>query len=204
MVTNLILVRHGQTEWNRIERFRGQYDVELNSNGLEQASKTAQRIANNWKPEIVYSSPLSRATVTAESIALKCSVLVETNLGLIDINYGKWQGLSPIEAKEKWSDQINNWYEHPEKCEIPDGESLKSVQDRAMGVIYSITKKHQGRTIVVVSHTVVNRIILLNMLGLGLERFWRLRQEPCAINFIEMEDQDFTICSLNDTCHLEG
>ncbi len=204
MTTTILLVRHGQTEWNRIERFRGRYDVELNTTGLEQASRAAKRIANNWKPEIVYSSPLSRARTTADSIALKCSVLVETNVGLIDINYGKWQGLSPVEAKEKWSDQINNWYEHPEKCEIPEGESLKSVQDRSMGVIYSITRKHQGQTIVVVSHTVVNRIILLNILGLGLERFWCLRQEPCAINVIEIEDHDFILCSLNDTCHLEN
>lgn len=203
MVTNLILVRHGQTEWNRIERFRGQYDVELNSNGLEQAKKTANKIASNWKPELVYSSPLSRAKVTAETIALKFGLPVETNLGLIDINYGKWQGLSPEEVKEKWSDQINNWYKHPEMCKIPDGESIISVRDRAMRVIYSITQKHQGRTIVVVSHTVVNRIILLNMLGLGLERFWRLRQEPCAINTIEVIDDEFTLVKMNDTCHLE-
>ena len=204
MTTTILLVRHGQTEWNRIERFRGRYDVKLNMTGIEQARRTAQRIVKHWKPTGIYSSPLKRATQTAEKIAQVCNQKVEPNLGLIDIDYGEWQGLTPIEAREKWTEQISNWYEHPERVVIPGGESLTKVQDRAITFITTVATQHADQTIVIISHTVVNRLILLNVLGLGIERFWHLRQEQCAINIIEMEDQDFTICSLNDTCHLEG
>jgi phosphoserine phosphatase len=204
MTTTILLVRHGQTEWNRIERFRGRYDVELNTTGIEQARRTAQRIGKYWKPTGIYSSPLMRAIQTAEKIAQVCTPKVEPNLGLIDIDYGEWQGLTPTEAREKWAEQISNWYDHPERTVIPGGESLTKVQDRAMSYTTTVAKQHINQTIVIVSHTVVIRLILLNVLGLGIERFWHLRQDPCAINIIEMEDHDFTICSLNDTCHLEG
>ena len=203
MTTTFLLVRHGQTEWNRIERFRGRYDVELNTTGMEQARRTAQRIVRHWKPTGIYSSPLRRAIQTAETIAQVCNQKVEINLGLIDIDYGEWQGLTPTEAKENWAEQISNWYKHPERSVIPGGETLTKVQERAITYITAVAKRHSGQTIVIVSHTVVNRLILLRVLGLGIERFWHLRQEPCAINIIEMEDQDFTLCSMNDTCHLE-
>ena len=69
MSTNIILVRHGQTEWNRLERFRGRYDVPLNSTGLKQADQVAKRILSQWKPVAIYSSPLSRAMQTADALA---------------------------------------------------------------------------------------------------------------------------------------
>ncbi|HMN15758.1 MAG TPA: histidine phosphatase family protein [Bellilinea sp.] len=204
MTITILLVRHGQTEWNRIERFRGRFDVELNSTGIEQARKTAQRIVEHWKPAGIYSSPLKRAIQTAEKIAHVCNLNAEPNKGLIDIDYGEWQGLTPTEAREKWAEQITNWYEHPENSVIPGGESLLEVQNRAVTFMTTVAKQHADQSIVIVSHTVVNRLILLYVLGLGFERFWHLQQDPCSINIIEMEDQDFTICSLNDTCHLEG
>ena len=72
-----------------------------------------------------------------------------------------------------------------------------------MAFVSSVTEKYIDQTIMIVSHTVVNRLILLNVLKLGMERFWHLRQDPCAINLIEMVERDFILCSMNDTCHLE-
>jgi phosphoserine phosphatase len=98
MKTTMILVRHGQTEWNRVERFRGRADVPLNETGLRQAVLTAERIACSWHPVAVYSSPLSRAQQTAQATARQFDLSVEVNEGLADIDYGKWQGLTPEEA----------------------------------------------------------------------------------------------------------
>jgi broad specificity phosphatase PhoE len=83
-MTCIILVRHGQTEWNRVERFRGHADVPLNETGLAQAEATGRRVAERWQPAAVYSSPLSRAVMTAEAIAKHFSLPVHTHPGLID------------------------------------------------------------------------------------------------------------------------
>jgi probable phosphoglycerate mutase len=79
---------------------------------------------------------------------------------------------------------------------------LENLRIRAMSGVTELATRHTGQTIVLVGHTALNRIILLGVLGLGNERFWRIQQEPCAINRFEFEGGDFTLVSLNDTCHL--
>lgn len=201
MIT-ILLVRHGQTEWNRIERFRGRIDLELNSTGLVQAQKTAAKINQFWKPDAVYSSPLKRAFQTASIIAEATQNQVQTSQELIDIDYGEWHGLSPEEVRLRWHEQLDTWYQHPDQAIIPGGENLKQVQTRAMDFIHSVLTTESNLTLLLVSHTVVNRLILLGTLGLGIDHFWRLRQEPCAINIIEVNDSQFTLVGMNDTCHL--
>ncbi len=203
-MTTILLVRHGQTEWNRIERFRGRVDLELNSTGLIQAEKTAIRIQGHWKPEIAYSSPLKRALQTAQAIAKLTNIQVEATPDLVDIDYGEWQGLTPEEARLKWPAQLDAWFNHPELAQIPDGENLLKVQSRAMSKIKTAIKIHPNNTIIMVSHTVVNRLILMGVLGIGIEHFWQLRQEPCAINVIEVKNDNFSLVSMNDCCHLEN
>ncbi len=85
----IVLVRHGQTEWNRVERFRGRADVPLNQTGLAQAEATGRRVAAEWKPAAVYASPLSRAVKTAEAIARHSDGPVQLSPGLLDIDYGE-------------------------------------------------------------------------------------------------------------------
>jgi len=201
-MTQIILVRHGQTEWNRIERFRGRADVPLNETGVKQAEATGQRVASQWRPAAVYSSPLSRAVKTAEAIARHFSLPVQIHPGLVDIDYGEWQGLTPEEARQRWPAEIDAWYHQPHLARIPGGESLAELRVRLMASVNKLAKRHAGQTIVLVGHTVINRIILLGVLGLGDERFWRLKQEPCAINVFEADAGDFTLVSMNDTCHL--
>lgn len=198
----MILVRHGQTEWNRIERFRGRADVPLNEVGLAQAEATGRRVAEEWKPGAVYASPLSRAVKTAEAIARHFDLPVQVDPGLADIDYGEWQGLTPEEARQIWPEQVDNWYHRPEIALIPGGETLSDLRARALQTVNELAAGHAGETIVLVGHTVINRILLLGILGLGNERFWRIRQEPCAINVFEAQQGIFTLHSLNDTCHL--
>ena len=201
-MTRIMLVRHGQTEWNRVERFRGRADVPLNQTGLAQAEATARRMAQEWRPVAVYSSPLSRAVKTAGAIAGHCGLDVQIHNGLADIDYGEWQGLTPDEAKERWPDVHHAWYNLPHTARIPGGETLDDLRARVMAAVAELAARHVGQTILLVSHTVVNRVILLGVLGLGNERFWRLRQDTCAINVFEEEAGEYTLVSLNDTCHL--
>jgi len=201
-MTRFLLVRHGQTEWNRVERFRGRADVPLNAAGLAQAAAVGRRIAAAWQPAAVYASPLSRAAATAAAIAAHFNLPVAPLDGLADIHYGAWQGLTPDEARARWPELIEAWYTAPQTVQVPDGESLADLRDRAMAAIHELTTRHADQTIVLVSHTVVNRVILLAILGLGNDHFWRLRQDNCALNVFEAEAGDFTLVSMNDTCHL--
>jgi probable phosphoglycerate mutase len=202
-MTHIILVRHGQTEWNRIERFRGRADVPLNRTGMTQAEAAGRRLARHPKPAAVYSSPLSRAVVTARKIAQPHGLTVQLHDGLIDIDYGQWQGLTPEQVGERWPVELDAWYRAPQSVRIPSGENLQVVRDRGMATVQALVREHGEVTIVLVAHTVMNRLILLGVLGLGNDRFWRLGQEPCAINRFIIQDGEFTLVSLNDTSHLE-
>ena len=203
-MTRIILVRHGQTEWNRMERFRGHADVPLNEVGLAQAEATGSRIASEWNVNAVYSSPLSRAVRTAEAIAKRYKLNVQPHPDLIDISFGAWEGLTVEKVRESWPDALHAWYYQPAEATIPGGETLAKLRTRAMDAIHRLVAEHQGQTIVIVGHTVINRIILLGILGLGNERFWQLEQDPCAINVIEAKNDDFVLAALNDTCHLRS
>jgi probable phosphoglycerate mutase len=200
----IILVRHGQTDWNAPERFRGRADIPLNEIGLVQAEATGKRIADTWHPTAVYASPLNRAIQTAEKIVRPLGLTVQPYKGLIDIDYGEWQGLSPEEVSASHPEMILAWRQAPHTIRIPGGETLDEVQDRAMAAVFELCRQHPGETIVLVSHTVVNRLILLGVLGAGGAYFWSLRQEPCAINIIEAKDNELSLVSMNDTCHLIG
>jgi len=201
-MTLIVLVRHGETEWNRVERFRGRADVPLNEAGLAQAEATARRIAAEWQPAAIYSSPLSRAVRTAEAIAQPLGLPVQIHRGLADIDYGRWQGLTPDEARVQWPEEVEAWYHNPQSASIPGGETLERVRVRAMEAVNQLAARHPGQTIVLVGHTVVNRAVLLGVLGLRNNRFWHLRQDTCALNLFEAEGGDFTLGSMNDTCHL--
>ncbi len=203
-MTRIVLVRHGQTEWNRVERFRGRADVPLNETGLAQAEATGKRVAVEWQPSAIYASPLSRAVKTAAAIARHFDLPVQIHHGIADIDYGQWQGLTPDEVKERWPEIHHAWYSAPHTMRIPGGETLDDLRTRGMAAVKELAVRHAGQTIVLVGHTVINRIILLGALGLGNERFWRLRQDTCAINVFEADDGEFTLVSLNDTCHLRG
>jgi len=203
-MTLLILIRHGQTEWNKVERFRGRADVPLNENGLAQAEATGRRVASEWRPEAIYTSPLSRSVKTAEAIAKHHGLQVQQHPGLADIDYGEWQGLTPEEACQLWPDEIDAWYNQPHLARIPGGETLSDLSARAMQTMNELVDRHPGDTIVLVGHTVINRIIILGVLGLSNERFWRIKQDTCAINVFEADDGNFTLVSMNDTCHLKA
>jgi len=204
-MTRIILIRHGQTEWNRVERFRGRADVPLNETGLRQAEATGVRVAAKWKPAAIYSSPLSRAVKTAEAIAGRFDDLaVQIHPGLADIDYGEWQGLSPDEVRTRWPGLLDTWYNAPHLVSIPGGETLSALRERAMKTVNELAVHYSSKAILLLGHTVINRIILLGVLGLGNERFWRIKQDTCAINLFDVEDGDYTLVSLNDTCHLDS
>ena len=204
-MTRIVLVRHGQTAWNREVRFRGQADVELDEFGLQQAQATGRYLAARWPVVAVYASPLRRAMQTAEAIARAHGLTAHPLEGLLDINFGEWQGLSPDEVAQRYPALYRAWWEAPHTVRFPGGERLDDVRNRIVAALSDVIAHHPEQAVALVSHTVANRVLLCAVLGWGNDRFWRLRQETCAVNVFDAEDGGtFTIVLLNDTCHLQG
>jgi len=202
-LTRLVVVRHGRTEWNRVERFRGRADIQLDEVGIRQAEAAAARIAE-WQVSAIYSSPLNRALSTAEILARPFSLEVKLLPGIIDIDYGEWRGLSPEEATAKYGDLYSTWLNSPHQVKFPAGESLAEVRERAASAVGDLIAQHPKETIVLVSHKVVCQILILSLLGLDNSHFWEITQDVCAVNLFEVRGGVSSALSLNDTCHLKS
>lgn len=202
-MTNILLIRHGQTEWNRVERFRGRVDLELNEMGIKQAEATAERIAR-WQVSAIYCSPLKRTMRTGQALGQGLNLEVKPLPGLIDIDFGNWQGLSPEEVASRDSAAYAQWLENPHLVRFPDGESLEQVRERVTAAVDDLLPQHPEGTVVLVSHKVVCKILVLSLLGLDNSRFWQVEQDVCAINLFKVIDGVPIALLLNDTCHLKG
>jgi broad specificity phosphatase PhoE len=199
----LFLIRHGETAWNKDEVFRGRFDVELNEHGLEQARLTADAL-RRLELSAVYSSLLSRAYDTARLIAEPHGLSVIIEPALTDIDYGIWQGMSHHQVKEQCPGVYGLWTTAPQKVRFEEGESLDDVKTRALQALKQISGRHPGQNVVAVSHRVVNKVLMCALLGLDNSHFWSLRQDTCAINVIEEDDQHgYIIHGLNDTSHIQ-
>jgi len=200
-MTEIILARHGETEWNVEEVFRGQIDVELNQTGAKQAEMLAEYLGG-VKIEAVYSSPLKRALNTAEAIARHHKLRVETSPGITDCDFGQWQGLPLSEVRKKYKKLYQQWAKSPQLVQLPGGESLEGVRERALEVVKGVIAKHTG-AVVLVSHRVVNKVLICALLGLDNSHFWNIRQDTCATTVFSYENGRFVLIKHNDTSYLK-
>lgn len=203
-MTRIILARHGHVDWIAPERFRGRAELPLSELGKRQAEALGQRIAAGWKPDAIYASPLSRCVHTGEAVGRATGAQVKILDDLADTHYGQWQGLTHEEVRSRWSDELRVWFEAPDLAVIPDGETLAGVLVRAINVLQVVLRKHRDQTVVLVGHDSINRVLLLHSLGLPLSRYWRIKQQPCCLNEIEIQDTVFTIHRLNESHHTVG
>jgi broad specificity phosphatase PhoE len=202
-VTRVIIVRHGRTEWNRVERFRGRVDIGLDEVGMKQAVVAAKRISE-WPISAIFSSPLRRAMDTAEIIAAPLELNVQPMSGIIDIDYGSWQGLSTEQVVARNDSLYSQWIESPQEVKFPDGESFTEVRERVASAIGDLIQRYPKETFVLVSHKVICQILILNLLGLDSSHFWQITQDVCAMNLFEVRGGIPSVLFLNDTCHLES
>lgn len=201
-MTEIILARHGETEWNVGEIFRGRIDIELNETGLRQAELLAEYLSG-IKIDAVYSSPLKRALKTTEMIASYHKLEVEVTPGLIDFDYGKWQGLPHQQVKDKYKELYAEWINSPDQVKMPAGESLSDVRERAIGVVSDVIARHEG-IVVLVSHRVVNKVLICALLGLDNSHFWNIRLDTCGITTFTYENKRFVLTEHNNTSYLKS
>ena len=198
------LVRHGETEWNRVRRFQGRIDLPLNQEGRKQARALAFALKN--KPFMaIYTSPLIRASETARLIKVfHPSVPIFEEKGFIEMDLGEFDGMKVQDWAEQYPDIQKVWNENPASVKMPGGESLKEVQDRAKKTLERITRIHSpDDTILISSHNFVNLTILCDLLKIPLNRFRELRQENAAFNVICKKKDRFYVELVNERSHLE-
>ena len=201
-MTRFILSRHGHVEGIEPARFRGRLELPLTELGRSQAHSLADCIHGLYPVSAVYTSPMGRAVETGQSVASRFNLTTHTHVGLHDIDYGAWQGLTRDDASTTWASEVDTWFNAPHLARIPSGESLQAVLARATDALHDIAQAHPDETVVLVGHDSVNRVILMHALALPLSRYWFLRQDPCCINELIFAKGDFTINRLNETGHL--
>ena len=201
-MTKVYLVRHGQTEWNKKLTFRGRKDIPLNEAGHMEAQAISDALKNK-NIGAIYTSPLRRSIETAQPIANYFHLEIVSLQGLIDINYGDWEGLTFNEVKKKYSDEYNKWEKRPHLIRFPHGETLDEAKKRSFCAFKNIVKKNPGNSILIVPHRVINKVLLCALLGLSTSHFWEIKQDTGCINLIEYVNNRFILSLMNDTCHLK-
>ncbi|MEM3031190.1 MAG: histidine phosphatase family protein [Candidatus Micrarchaeia archaeon] len=199
----LLLVRHGETDHNRLGVMQGQMQTRLSEAGRRQAQILAD-VLSREKIDAIYSSTLLRAIETAEAIAARHPHLkVQTAPELNERCYGVLEGMPIAEMRRRWPDEFEEgleWeiFSRPEK-----GEHYWDVQNRAVPFILSLARKHSNQTIVVVSHGDTNRVILASLLGLKGADKYTVKQSNICINEILFEGDQIRVRRMNDTSHLQ-
>jgi len=183
----LHIVRHGQTEWNAIRRVQGQRNSELNAIGREQAAKVRGELADiDFKA--VYASPLVRTRQTAEILCRDRALSIQYIDDLKEMGLGEWETLMWDDVPGKWPEQHAQFTNHPHLFSMPGAESAQQVSDRGCRAIDAIRSQESSGDILVVSHGVLIKTLVLKYASRPLQFLW---DEPklnnCCRSVLQME-----------------
>jgi len=199
----LIAVRHGETQWVRERRFTGGRDVPLTDRGRQQAEAITAALPAGTLAA-VYTSPLSRARQTADTIAAAHGLDVVVEPAFREMSFGAWEGLTRDEAAAQWPCELETWLKAPQEAAPPGGERLLEVAARVVDAVGRLRRRHAPATVALVSHAVIIRLLVLTALGLGPERLWAIDASPAGISEIEYDSAWMTVHRMNTRSHLDG
>lgn len=200
---NLILVRHGETQYNLEKRAIGLNPVELDDRGRRQAQRAAEALTS-LAPIALYTSPLPRALETATIISQRLGIEVCPRDSLREANIGLLDGLTQDEMWQQYPDFMQTWYRDASTAVMPGGESILQVQERAWNTIEEIKDRHPDGNVAVVSHSFTLLGLVCKLLGMPLSNFHRLRLNLASITQVEINQEKATLVRYNDQCHLDG
>jgi probable phosphoglycerate mutase len=202
---NILLVRHGETPWNREGRYQGRTDIPLSEAGQTQVRALGQRLAH-VPIHRAYASPLSRAKNTAEAILAGREVALWLEAGLLEISHGEWEGKLATDVELSHAEMFGVWRTAPGRHSPagPGAETLGDVETRAWQVLEKACRDlGENDTALIAAHDAVNRVILCRVLGLPLERVWSFRQAPASLNVLAGPSLDeLQVVRLNDSEHV--
>lgn len=201
MTNTIYIVRHGQTEWNLLGKTQGHGNSDLTPKGIEQAELLADSMTK-YPIDYIYSSDLGRAYQTAEIIGNKLNIEVERTEALREMNFGTWEGRIIKDIIEEDPELYKMWRNEPHIAKIPQGETLSQIKERTDAFIKEINEKYDGKHIVLVTHSLCARIMLLSFLDSDVKNIYRINQANTALNIIELRDYGPVVMKMNDTTHI--
>ena len=172
-MTRLILIRHGETDWNAEGRWQGQIDVPLNENGRKNAREMAQSL-EGVGIQAIYSSDLMRALETAQALGEAAGLDVQTDARLREIHQGDWQGMLVTEIQERYNQRFEQRMQDPWAVAPPGGETVVQVQERVFRALDDILQKHTDETVAIVAHGFVIALLRVRLEGRPTEQIWDL------------------------------
>jgi broad specificity phosphatase PhoE len=202
VTTKIILTRHGHVEGIRPRRFRGREDVPLTDLGKAQAEATARRIAELWRPDGLFTSPMGRCVETGIAIANACDTSSRILDSLIEIDYGNWQWKTHEEINRTFPELYAKWRTTPHFFRFPQGEALQDLVARVADTLRYVLQDYRDRTVVLVGHNTICRVLLMQVLDQPLSAYWRLNFKPCGISEIEFAGDVPQVLRINETFHL--
>lgn len=198
----IYLIRHGETTSNRAATFVGSTDMPLNDEGFRQAGMIADYLADRPIEE-VYSSGLTRARQTAQSVADRFGLPVIQVPELNELDYGEWEGISEEVPPVRCPQFYKEWRANPLEMRPPGGETFADLRDRAYPALIRIAEENCDREIVVVAHKSTNRMLLCCLTGRSINEYKQVPQENAAINVLDVsEDGCITVEQINQVSHL--
>jgi broad specificity phosphatase PhoE len=198
----LFVVRHAETAWTAERRFSGQRDVPLAAGGEVQAEALAQALAGA-KLAAIYSSPLERARTTAEIIAKPHRLPVQVDAALREMGFGRWEGRTRDDVAASEPAAWAVWRERPHALTAHDGDTLPAVAARLDAFVAGVRQRHGDDSIVLVTHAIVVRLIVLAALGLGPDRLWSVDASPAGLSEVDFGPEWTTVHRMNTLAHLE-
>jgi probable phosphoglycerate mutase len=203
-MVRVILVRHGETDWNKIRRIQGGgSDTQLNKRGEQQAEGLAFRLSQE-RIQAIYSSALHRTLDTARAIARYHQLEVEIEPSLNEISAGELEGVLMERIGGRLDQLLTGGGQGDVTFKVPGGESLSEVQQRAWRTIQRLVNQHPDGVLVVVSHYFIILTIICAVLNLPLSQIDRLSLSPGTISTIVFDGQTPRLVLFNDSCHLKN
>lgn len=185
-MTQFILIRHGETDWNVEGRWQGQADVALNNRGRKQAQQLAEDMRSQAL-DAIYASDLRRASDTATTLARQQGVEVRLDPRLREIHQGEWQGLLVTEIQARYAERFVQRRQNPLEVAPPGGETVAQVRTRVIAAFEEMLANHRRQTVAVVAHGFVLAVALVHYRGLPLEEVWSQIPGNCVPIELEMD-----------------
>jgi len=202
-MTKLLLVRHGESEFNHARRFAGFVDIDLTEDGCRQVEKLRERLAGE-KIDAAYSSDLRRAIRTAEIVTEGRGLPITTCPEMREINYGEADGLPFSEIKSRFPDLAKQLATSELELAFPGGETFTAFVSRVETFKERLAKHGKSETVLVVAHGGPLRALMCSMLGISQRSWWQLSVDNASLSIVDTYSRGSVLSLLNETYHLRG